>query len=74
MAPAAPAVNQPTESFKLGVASYSFREFSRSLAIKSMKTLGLEMSGITSELRTKYKLSEETKGVIVTSVPYHLER
>jgi serine protease Do len=35
---------------------------------KAMKTLGLEMSGITGDLRTKYKLSDETKGVIVTSV------
>lgn len=58
MAPAAPAVNQPTESFKLGVASYSFREFSRSLAIKSMKTLGVKYINI-KEFHLSYKSTPE---------------
>ena len=35
---------------------------------KVAKALGLEMSGITSELRSKYKLADDTKGVLVTSV------
>lgn len=38
MAPA--AANPPNESFKLGVASYSLREFGRALAIKSVKQIG----------------------------------
>jgi len=32
------------------------------------KALGLEMSGLTKELRDKYKIAENTKGVVVTSV------
>ena len=35
---------------------------------KIARALGLEMSGITSELRSKYKLVDGTKGVLVTSV------
>nr|WP_307277378.1 DegQ family serine endoprotease [Labrys wisconsinensis] len=32
------------------------------------KALGLEMSGITKEMRDKYKLADDAKGVVVTSV------
>ena len=35
---------------------------------KVAKALGLEMSGITSELRSKYKLADDAKGVLVTGV------
>ncbi|WP_448951757.1 Do family serine endopeptidase [Labrys neptuniae] len=35
---------------------------------KITKALGLEMSGITKELRDKYKLAADAKGVVVTKV------
>ncbi|WP_415081550.1 Do family serine endopeptidase [Labrys sp. (in: a-proteobacteria)] len=35
---------------------------------KITKALGLEMSGITKELRDKYKLANDAKGVVVTKV------
>ena len=35
---------------------------------KTTKALGLEMSGITKELRGKFKLGDEAKGVLITNV------
>jgi serine protease Do len=32
------------------------------------KTLGLELSNITDELRRRYKIKESTKGVVITSI------
>lgn len=58
MAPfaAAPAgaKEMPSDGFQLGVASYSFREFSRPLAIKYMKQLGISYINI-KEFHLSYK-------------------
>jgi serine protease Do len=35
---------------------------------KTAKALGLEMSGLTKELRDKFKLGEDAKGVLITNV------
>src|SRR5947207_11425199 len=55
---AAPATNTSTGNIKLGVASYSFREFQRGLAIKYTKQLGIPYINI-KEFHQSYKLSAE---------------
>lgn len=55
---AAPAANTTTPEIKLGVASYSLREFQRSLAIKSLKQLGVTYVNI-KEFHLPYILKPE---------------
>lgn len=56
MAPA--AANPPNEPFKLGVASYSLREFGRALAIKSVKQIGTPYINI-KEFHLPYRSTPE---------------
>lgn len=73
LAPAAAAAAQP--AIKLGVASYSFREFQRNLAIKMTQKLGVQNINIkefhllyrsTPEERAKGRAQFEKAGLIVT--------
>lgn len=57
MAPAA-AANANGDTFKLGVASYSLREFNRSLAIKSVKQIGTPYINI-KEFHLSYRSTPE---------------
>jgi sugar phosphate isomerase/epimerase len=55
----APAANEaPADTFQLGIASYSLREFSRSLAIKMVKQVGTPYINI-KEFHLLYKSSPE---------------
>jgi len=56
MAPSAAAAS--TDSFKLGVASYSLREFGRALAIKSVKQIGTPYINI-KEFHLPYRSTPE---------------
>lgn len=55
---AAAAIDPKSESLKLGVASYSLREFSRSLAIKAVKQIGTPYINI-KEFHLPYRSSPE---------------
>lgn len=58
VASAAPAAEAPVESFKLGVASYSLREFGRALAIKMVKQTGTPYINI-KEFHLPYRSTPE---------------
>jgi sugar phosphate isomerase/epimerase len=54
----APAAEEPTEGFKLGVASYSLREYSRALAIRCIQELRTPYVSV-KEFHLPYRSSPE---------------
>jgi sugar phosphate isomerase/epimerase len=53
----AAAGDAPTASFRVGVATYSFREFQRGLAIKMIKQLGLTQVSVKQDFHIPYTLT-----------------